>query len=116
MLGKGHILVILVIVATASTIATISAQESQIPSWIKTTVGFWINGDASDQEFINTIQWMLENNILKVSTIQDDGDMQVLEKDVLRLTKENQRLKGDIKVLEKDIFRFTQQRSNLPRI
>ena len=111
MLRKGHILVVLVIVASAATVTSIYAQESQIPSWIKTTVGFWINGDASDQEFINTIQWMLENNILQVSTTQDDGDMQVLEKDVLRLTKENQRLKGDIKVLEKDISRLTKDNS-----
>jgi micrococcal nuclease len=49
--------------------------------------------------------------VLKVSTTQDNGDMQVLEKDVLRLTKENQRLKGDIKVLEKDISRLTQENS-----
>ena len=111
MLRKGYILAVLVIVASEGTVASSTARESQIPSWIKTTIGFWINGDASDQEFINTIQWMLENNILQVSTTQDDGDMQVLEKDVLRLTKENQRLKGDIKVLEKDISRLTKDNS-----
>lgn len=119
MLGKGHILAILVIVASFVTVSVFAVEKGvvhdqqnyDIPSWIKTTVGFWINGDASDQEFISTIQWMLENNILQVSTTQDDGDMQVLEKDVLRLTKENQRLKGDIKVLEKDISGFTQQNS-----
>jgi hypothetical protein len=67
-LRKGHILAVLVFVAITGTAFSIyaSAEEGLIPSWIKTTVGFWINGDASDQEFINTIQWFSKFQLHKI--------------------------------------------------
>ncbi len=43
----------------------VSAQESpQIPSWVKTTAKFWVNGDVGDADFIKAIQWMVTNGII----------------------------------------------------
>lgn len=44
-----------------------SAQESIIPSWIKNTAKFWIEGKISDQEFLQAIKFLIENRILIVS-------------------------------------------------
>jgi len=108
-LRKGHILVILVIGISTFTVLSISAQESQIPSWIKTTVGYWINGDASDQDFINAIKWMLENKILKVSTTQDND----LTIKVNQLSKENERLEKEVaKLKAKNAETITEKYAN----
>ena len=42
-----------------------SAQESQsIPSWVKKTAKFWVDGDVGDADFIKAIQWMVTNGII----------------------------------------------------
>jgi len=47
-----------------------SAQEStSIPNWIKSTAKFWVNGDVSDNEFENGIQYLVENKIIRISEI-----------------------------------------------
>jgi len=49
------------------TTSMISAQSSsQIPQWIKTAVTFWVNDQITDQEFINAIQFFVENEIIYV--------------------------------------------------
>jgi len=53
-------------------VSTISAQSSsQIPSWIKTAVTFWANDQISDQEFINAIQYFVENEVIQVPQNND---------------------------------------------
>jgi len=43
------------------------AQESSsIPSWIKSTAKFWVNGDVSDSDFIKALQWLINQKILVV--------------------------------------------------
>jgi len=39
----------------------------EVPSWIKTTAGFWVDGFSSDTEFVNAIQWLIENGIMKIA-------------------------------------------------
>ena len=46
---------------------TATAQSSSIPSWIKNTAKWWSEGQVSDSDFINGLQWLIDNNILKVS-------------------------------------------------
>jgi len=52
----------------------VSAQEeSQIPTWIKTAVGFWVNDQISDEEFLKAIEYFVKNEMIKVpsQTIKD---------------------------------------------
>ena len=49
-----------------------SFAEESIPSWIKTTASAWINGSVSDKEFINAIQYMIENDIIKIEQNIDE--------------------------------------------
>ena len=80
MLRKGHILAILVIVASIGTAFSIyaSAEEGLIPSWIKNTAEFWVNGDIPDQEFISSIKWMVENRLIQISE-EDKNQQQQIE-------------------------------------
>ncbi len=39
---------------------------AEIPSWIKTTTGYWVNNKITDVEFINAIQWLINNGIIRV--------------------------------------------------
>lgn len=44
----------------------ITKNPHSIPSWIKTTAEFWINGDVSDQEFVNALQHLVKQEILTI--------------------------------------------------
>jgi len=48
------------------TVASTSAEESLIPSWIKTIAGFWSADQISDSEFIGALQFLVENEILVI--------------------------------------------------
>ncbi len=66
---KSKIILGICVIFTVSllSISSISAQSSsQIPSWIKTAVTFWANDQISDQEFINVIQYFVENEVIQV--------------------------------------------------
>lgn len=47
-------------------IFNVFAQEKPIPSWIKNTAKFWVEGQVSDKEFINALQYLVEQNILVI--------------------------------------------------
>ena len=55
----------------STNVAPIVSEKTLVPSWIKSTVGFWVVGDSSDDEFINAIQYMIKEEIIQVpSTTQ----------------------------------------------
>ena len=56
--------------------SVVSAQEdSKIPAWIKTAVGFWVNDQITDDEFLKAIEYFVENEMIKVpdKTSEDEG-------------------------------------------
>jgi len=70
-----------------------TAQEYGIPSWIKNTALWYGQGQTSDTEFINSLQYLIDNGILTVGgnavnsnnnpvtnvqdTIKDEGDFYI---------------------------------------
>ena len=71
---KSRIILGICVIFTISllSVSVISAQSSsQIPSWIKTAVTFWANDQISDQEFINVIQYFVENEVIQVPQNND---------------------------------------------
>ena len=41
-----------------------------IPSWIKNTAGWWADGQIPDEEFIKSLQFLIENNIINVEVLE----------------------------------------------
>ena len=44
----------------------IYAQEQTVPSWIKIITVWWGEDKITDQDFINTLQYLVENKILEI--------------------------------------------------
>ena len=67
------LLVIVPLLLSIGLLSFVSAQEnSQIPTWIKTAVGFWVTGNISDEEFLKAIEYFVENEIIKVPSQTTD--------------------------------------------
>jgi len=55
---------------------------NKIPLWVKTTAKFWTNGEISDRDFIQGIQYLVKNDIIKIETperIQQEKESRVPE-------------------------------------
>ena len=44
----------------------VSAEEGLIPVWIKSTAGYWVDGNVGDSEFISALQFLISHDIIKV--------------------------------------------------
>jgi len=66
----------------------VSAQEeSEIPTWIKTAVGFWVNDQITDKEFLKAIEYFVENEMIKVPPQTTDDkvlidNLQILQAEI----------------------------------
>ncbi len=67
-MNKIYVIIILVLVLGVGVglFVTVSAEERIIPSWIKTTAGFWVDDEIGDKEFIQALQYLVEKDILKI--------------------------------------------------
>ena len=55
---------------------TTISQDNEIPSWLKTTVGYWADGVSSDGEFVNAIKFLIEDGIIQIPpTTQGTGNI-----------------------------------------
>ncbi len=79
---------LLIMVSGVALFSFVSAQEeSQIPTWIKTAVGFWVNDQITDEEFLRAIEYFVENEMIKVpSKTTDDqiliNNLQILQAEI----------------------------------
>lgn len=62
-----YILISTIIVVSVITVLSISAEESLIPLWIKNTAGWWANEQINESEFLNAIQFLIQNEIISIS-------------------------------------------------
>jgi len=92
------LLVLIPFLLTAGLFSFISAQEeSQIPAWIKTAIGFWVNEQVSDEEFLKAIEYFIENKIIQVpSQTTDDilliNNLQILQAEINMKTEQSYEL------------------------
>ncbi len=49
-----------------------SAEEIEIPEWVKTTLVMWSEGEISDQEFVTAIDYLKDKGIVKLSSVNDE--------------------------------------------
>jgi len=46
-----------------------SAQDTQIPDWIRNVAGWWAIGDISENEFLTGIEYLINNNIILIDFV-----------------------------------------------
>ncbi len=63
---KLPVLIFFSICLFSSLIENISAQEEILPLWLKTTAVWWGENKISDQDFINALQYLVENKLLVI--------------------------------------------------
>ena len=63
------LITIIVAISVATIPLTQNAQAQNLsPSWIKNNAGFWADGDIDDATFLNGIEFLIENEIINVSS------------------------------------------------
>ncbi len=45
-----------------------TAGTQQIPAWIKNNAGWWASGQIGDDQFVQGLQYMIENGIIKINS------------------------------------------------
>jgi len=75
----------------------VSAEEGLIPSWIKNTASFWVEGNIGDSEFLSALQFLIDNGILTVmktpasdTEINSDND-KIMSQIIVQNPRENLR-------------------------
>ena len=66
-----YLIIALVIIGSITVTSSAYAQDSNIPSWIKNTAGWWANDEVEDQAFFSLIEFLIEKEIITVSNNQD---------------------------------------------
>jgi len=78
--NKSLVFVGVMILVSAGGITALSsttfAEEAPIPNWIRDTALWWGEGKINDSDFINALQWLMEEEILKVpQTSSSNGEI-----------------------------------------
>ena len=72
------------------------AEEDEMPLWIKSNAGLWNEGVISDEEFKNAITFLVNEQIIDLSLIDQ------LQNRIIELEAENERLKAQIETSAED--------------
>lgn len=82
------------------TISASAQEESVIPNWIKTAVTFWVQDQISDLEFINIIQYFVENEIITVPPSDDRiiENLQIFQSELNEKIQQSQALRNNAQI------------------
>jgi hypothetical protein len=69
---KPVIIIAIAVVFGIGLALSVSAEEGLIPTWIKSTASFWVEGDISDSEFITALQFLVKERILVIPSEQNE--------------------------------------------
>jgi len=53
-----------------------SAQDAQIPNWVKNVAGWWGSGIISENEFVTGIEYLINNNIILLDFVPCNDEIQ----------------------------------------
>jgi len=53
-----------------------SAQDAQIPGWIKDVASWWANDQISENEFVTGIEYLINNNIISLDFVPCNYEIQ----------------------------------------
>jgi|APSaa5957512493_1039668.scaffolds.fasta_scaffold125376_1 hypothetical protein len=105
--------IILVLVVGFGEFSPISA-ELDIPEWVRTTTGFWVQGQISDEEFVTALQYLIDHEILSIPQKQM-LDLEHLSESV-KVLEIGQTFTDDVLGLEHTIKSVTYEIDYAPQI
>ena len=53
-----------------------SAQDAQIPGWVKNVAGWWADDTVSENEFVTGIEYLINNNIILLDFVPCNDETQ----------------------------------------
>jgi|APSaa5957512535_1039671.scaffolds.fasta_scaffold116156_1 hypothetical protein len=74
MLNKLYIITIIVSIIITGFISVSAIEEKPIPAWVKNTAGWWSEGIVSDAEFVDALQFLINENILNTKQDKLEND------------------------------------------
>ena len=77
----GSILILISIGGITALSSTTLAEETPIPNWIRNTALWWGEEKISDNDFINALQWLMNEEILNVPP-QDSSSEKIVDKEI----------------------------------
>lgn len=63
---KGYWIFLIMFLGIILFSVTAYAQSSSIPDWIKNTAGWWSEGTIGDSDYINSLQWLINEGIIEI--------------------------------------------------
>ena len=51
-----------------------ASASADVPPWIKTSMTYWVEGHTSDAEFLNAVEFLAKEKIIRVSEPASTGD------------------------------------------
>lgn len=103
--------VLLTVIATGIFSFAFAQEESKIPTWIKTMIGFWINGQVSDDEFLGAIEYFVDNELILVNS--DRSNSATIENLKLLQSETNFKIEHIRKLVNLPQIQDTLKESNL---
>ncbi len=74
----------IVLVSGFSFVENVYAQSSTIPDWVKNNALWWAEGKISEQEYLNSIQFLIEKNIIIMNNpIQSSSELTTVDPNTL---------------------------------
>jgi uncharacterized protein YjbI with pentapeptide repeats len=61
-------LLAMTMIGTIFSISISAQQDYEIPDWVKNTAGWWANDSISEKEFVNTIEFLVNEEIIQIQT------------------------------------------------
>ena len=89
---------------------TYAQEQSLIPVWIKDVAEFWAEDEISDKDFVQSIEYLIENSIVSIPQIEK------MKTENQQLRVEMQDMENRIRMLEGSYSEITQNDSEKLRI
>lgn len=64
--------------AVISSVSFSSAEEGIVPEWIQNIASFWSSGQVSDQEFVNAMEFLVEEGIMDLPNSVSTAEAQTI--------------------------------------
>jgi len=107
------IVIIAVVFGIGLSVSSISAQsQTEIPAWVKGVANFWVEGNIDDNEFGESLTFLIEQGIIKVNTPQADNSLE-LERKIAQLESENYNFKNEYAEMKRKISQLESENKEL---